>query len=66
MTVRGQTRGREREKKTKIALLVCCVVLQACNKAQNVTGSNRCPQAAWDCGDLCSGMCVCTFDETRT
>lgn len=36
-------------------------MLQACNKAQNVTGSNSCPQAAWDCGDLCSGMCVCTL-----
>lgn len=57
MTVRGQERGQEeagreqegrrrkREKKNEIAPLVCCAafVMWACNKAQNVIGSNSQP-----------------------
>lgn len=51
MTVRRQKRDTERN---GFALLVCCAVLWACNKAQNVTGSNSHPRAAWDCVDLCT------------
>ena len=51
-------RESEKENWNWASCLLCLVVLQACNKAQNVTGPNSHPQAVWDCGDLCSGMCV--------